>query len=115
MTGPTKRTLLAVLAVATLHAFLYLALFASLFARFDTGQATPTALSLLVSILGFPMMWLMARLPAQWIPAFRSVLGDDSNTLFVFAGLNALLWGAAMVALRHRVTSPARSVPAKAA
>ena len=111
MGRPSSRTLRAVLAAAVSHVFLYLALLGSAFARSDAGQSVPRMLNLLTSILGFPMMWLMARFPEQWILAARTLLGDDSNTLFAFAGVNALLWGSSVVVLWKRVTSAKSIVP----
>jgi hypothetical protein len=53
----------------------------------------PRWLSVVVALLGFPLMLL----PEGWFIALRPVLGDDSNSLFVVAALNALLWAAVLV------------------
>ena len=109
MGRPSRRTLLLVIAVAVLHGFAYIAFWGAAFARFDAAprEPLPTALTLPVSALGFPMMWL----PERWMVALRPFFRDDTNTLFLLAGVNALLWGSGVVAIWNRVRSAGRTLP----
>jgi hypothetical protein len=80
-------------AIAVVHYLLYLGLWGSAFAIGEGVPGTiPLWLRVAVTVLGAPLMLL----PDRWFLALRPLLGDDSNSLFVVAGLNALLWGIAL-------------------
>lgn len=96
------------LAIAAVHYGLYLSLWGAAFAMGERVPGViPGWLRLTVLVLGIPLM----TLPDQWFIALRPALGDDANSLFVVAALNALLWGGALawLLLRLGVRRRARS------
>jgi hypothetical protein len=87
-------TIASVAGVAAVHAGVFLSLWGSAFARFEAipRERTPAALTVAISVLGFPLMWL----DEGWVPGLRPLLGDTA-LVFVISGLNSTLWGMVLV------------------
>jgi hypothetical protein len=98
-----KRRLVAVGfigAIAVAHYLLYLSFWGTGFAIGEGVPGTiPLWLRVVVNVLGAPLMLL----PESWFLALRPLLGDDSNSFLVVAGLNALLWGSALFLLFKQI------------
>jgi hypothetical protein len=106
------RYVLLALAVAVIHAAVWLSAWSALFARAEYyGAARVPRMPLLEwtsAVLGAPLFYL----PDRWQLAMRAAFGDDSNVLLALATANALLWGAGLAAVvsRARARRSARSI-----
>lgn len=92
----TKRAyLIGIPVVAAIYCLIYLFLLAQAIAIGDSANPVlPPVHGMALAILNFPMMYLYIPL-GDWLEPLLS----DNGVLFLFAGLNALFWGAGIVSL----------------
>ena len=92
----TKRAyLIGLPVVAVIYFLIYFFLFAQAIGIGDSANPVlPPAHGMTLAILNFPMMYLYIPL-GDWLEPLLS----DNGVLFLFAGLNALFWGAGIVTL----------------
>lgn len=88
--------LLAIPAIAVAYYCVYMALAGAAIAIGDSGNpvlSVPHGVAL--SILSFPMMTLWSYVGGDWI---KQYIGDNA-TMFLFTGINGVLWGALLTFL----------------
>jgi hypothetical protein len=82
---------LAVCAIAAIHAWLAVSTFAAAFALGDARLPTPAWLSIAANILTLPGFLIAG-------PRLQALIGDPAE-IYLAAAIDGLLWGVAIVAL----------------